>query len=268
MRLEGLRVVVTGAGSGIGLATARLARREGARVAALDVRPLAENEGVLPVAADVTDQTSLDDAAATVVGAFDGVDVLVCNAGVGTTGTVLDDPEEEWHRVYDVNVVGIVRTVRAFIEPLRASEHAAIVNTASIVSVVGLPQRACYGASKGAVLALTLAMAADFVSDGIRVNCVCPGTVDTPWVGRLLEAAPDPETARRNLVARQPIGRLGTADEIAEAIVYLASPAAGYVTGTALMIDGGTSGFRVPPSQGGAPRHPAQGGAPRHPEAP
>jgi NAD(P)-dependent dehydrogenase (short-subunit alcohol dehydrogenase family) len=114
------------------------------------------------------------------------------------------------------------------------------------VSVTGLPQRAVYGASKGAVYALTMSMAADLVADGIRVNCVCPGTVDTPWVGRLLDAAPDREAARRNLIARQPIGRLGTAEEIAEAIVYLASPAAGYVTGSALMIDGGTSGFRVP----------------------
>jgi NAD(P)-dependent dehydrogenase (short-subunit alcohol dehydrogenase family) len=105
-----------------------------------------------------------------------------------------------------------------------------------------------YGASKGAVLALTLSMAADLTSEGIRVNCVCPGTVDTPWVGRLLDAAPDPDAARRNLVARQPVGRLGTAEEIAEAIVYLAAPSSGYVTGTALMIDGGTSGFRVPTS--------------------
>jgi NAD(P)-dependent dehydrogenase (short-subunit alcohol dehydrogenase family) len=96
------------------------------------------------------------------------------------------------------------------------------------------------------VLALTLAMAADLVEEGIRVNCVCPGTVDTPWVGRLLDAAEDPEAARSDLVARQPIGRLGTAEEIAEAIVYLASPAAGYTTGTALALDGGISGFRVP----------------------
>jgi NAD(P)-dependent dehydrogenase (short-subunit alcohol dehydrogenase family) len=245
-RMDGIVAAVTGAGSGIGLATAKLLWAEGARVAALDLQPPGAEEGVLPVTADVTDQSSLDNAAEQVTGAFGGVDVLVCNAGIGSSGTVVDNPDEEWHRVYDVNVVGIVRTVRAFVEPLRASQRAAIVNTASIVSVVGLPQRACYGASKGAVLALTLAMAADFTADGIRVNCVCPGTVDTPWVGRLLNAAPDPEVARRNLIARQPVGRLGTAEEIAEAIVYLASPTSGYVTGTALMIDGGISGFRVP----------------------
>lgn len=245
-RMEGLVAVVTGAGSGIGLATARLMRAEGARVAALDLDPPEASDALLPVRADVTEQASMDAAAGAVVNAFDGVDVLVCNAGIGASGTVLDNPDDEWHRVYDTNVVGIVRTVRAFAEPLRSSRSPAIVCTASIVSTTGLPQRACYGASKGAVLALTMAMAADFVRDGIRVNCVCPGTVDTPWVARLLDAAPDPEAARRNLVARQPIGRLGTAEEIAEAICYLASPGAGYVTGSALMIDGGTSGFRVP----------------------
>lgn len=244
MRLEGLSAAVTGAGSGIGLATAQLMMREGARVASLDVRPAAEDD-LLAVTADVTSQASMDAAAAEVLGAFGGLDILVCNAGIGASGTVADNDEDEWRRVFDVNVFGIVRTVRSFLGPLRASDNAAIVCTASIVSVFGLPQRACYGASKGAVLALTKAMAADHVSDGIRVNCVCPGTVDTPWVGRLLDAAPDPAAARANLVARQPVGRLGTAEEIAEAIVYLASPASGYVTGSALMIDGGTSGFRV-----------------------
>ena len=165
---------------------------------------------------------------------------------IGSVGTVEENDDDEWHRVYDVNVVGIVRTAAAFLPMLRRSDHAAIVNTASIVSTTGLPRRVCYGASKGAVLSLTMAMAADHVGEGIRVNCVCPGTIDTPWVGRLLDATDDPQAARSNLIARQPIGRLGTAPEIAEAIVYPASPAAGYVTGSALAIDGGTSGFQVP----------------------
>jgi 2-keto-3-deoxy-L-fuconate dehydrogenase len=137
-----------------------------------------------------------------------------------------------------------VRTARAFLPQLRQSDSAAIVNTSSVVATTGLPQRACYGASKGAVLALTMAMAADLVGDGIRVNCVCPGTVDTPWVQRLLAAAEDPDAARRALVARQPVGRLGTAEEVADAVVYLAT--ARYVTGTALAIDGGITGFRIP----------------------
>src|SRR5581483_8178533 len=142
--------------------------------------------------------------------------------------------------------VGIVRTARAFLPLVRQSAHGSIVCTASIVSNVGLPQRACYGASKGAVQALTMAMACDLAPERIRVNCVCPGTVDTPWVGRLLDQAADPAAARAALIARQPIGRLGTAEEIAAAIVYLASPDAGYVTGTSLAIDGGTSGFQRP----------------------
>jgi 2-keto-3-deoxy-L-fuconate dehydrogenase len=246
MRMDGLRAVVTGAGSGIGLATAELMLAEGARVAALDLRPPKEANGLLPVTADVTDQSSMDEAAARVLEDLGGIDVLICNAGIGASGTVVDNDDDEWHRVYDVNVLGIVRTVRPFLNALKQSTNAAIVCTASIVSVVGLPQRAVYGASKGAVYALTMSMASDLVGDGVRVNCVCPGTVDTPWVGRLLDAAPDPDAARATLVARQPIGRLGTAEEIAEAIVYLASPASGYVTGSALMIDGGISGFRVP----------------------
>ena len=245
MRLEKLRAAITGAGSGIGLATAQLMVREGARVAALDLQP-PNADDVLPITADVTDQRSMDAAATKTLETFGGLDVLVCNAGIGATGTVADNDDDEWRRVFDVNVLGIVRTVRAFLDSLKESPKAAIVCTASVVSLVGLPQRAAYSATKGAVYALTMSMAADLVEHGIRVNCVCPGTVDTPWVARLLDAQPDADEARRNLVARQPIGRLGTAEEIAEAIVYLTSPAAGYVTGTALMIDGGISGFRVP----------------------
>ena len=246
MRLEGIRAAVTGAGSGIGLATAQLMVREGATVAALDLNPPPPAEGIVPIEADVTDGGSMQRAADAVRDRFGGLDVLICNAGIGSVGTVEENDDDEWHRVYDVNVVGIVRTAKAFLPMLRESARAAIVNTASIVSTTGLPRRACYGASKGAVLSLTMAMASDHVGEGIRVNCVCPGTVDTPWVGRLLAATDDPDAARRNLVSRQPIGRLGTAEEVAEAIVYLASPAAGYVTGTALAIDGGTAGFRVP----------------------
>jgi NAD(P)-dependent dehydrogenase (short-subunit alcohol dehydrogenase family) len=228
------------------VATTRLLVAEGARVAALDLNPSAPEEGTVPLLADVTNQTSLNDAARAAATELGGIDIVVANAGIGAVGTAVDNDDDEWHRVYDVNVVGIVRTVRAFLPLLRQSDHGAIVCTASVVATTGLVQRACYGASKGAVLALTMSMAADFAADGIRVNCVCPGTVDTPWVGRLLDATDDPAAARANLVARQPVGRLGTAEEIADAIVYLASPRAGYVTGTALAIDGGITGFRVP----------------------
>jgi NAD(P)-dependent dehydrogenase (short-subunit alcohol dehydrogenase family) len=247
MSYDGLVAAVTGGGSGIGLATARAMASAGARVAALDLRPPEGEAGITGFTADVTDQASLHAAAAAVRDGLGNVDVLVCNAGIGAVGGVEDNDDDEWHRVYDVNVVGIVRTVRAFLPQLRASHQAAIVTTASVVSNVGLVQRAVYGASKGAVLSLTLAMAADLVGEGIRVNTVCPGTVDTPWVGRLLDQADDPAAARAALVARQPVGRLGTAEEVAAAITYLASPAAGYVTGTALAIDGGIAGIRVAP---------------------
>jgi 2-keto-3-deoxy-L-fuconate dehydrogenase len=243
---DGVVAVVTGAGSGIGLATTTALVAAGARVAALDLAPPPPSAAVLPVEADVTSQRSLDAAATRSAAELGPADVLVCNAGIGAAGTVEANDDDEWHRVYDVNVVGIVRTARAYLPQLRRSTGGAIVNTASVVSTVGLPARACYGASKGAVLALTMAMAADLAGEGIRVNCVCPGTVDTPWVARLLAAADDPDAARAALVARQPIGRLGTAEEVAAAILYLASPASGYTTGTALAVDGGISGFRVP----------------------
>jgi NAD(P)-dependent dehydrogenase (short-subunit alcohol dehydrogenase family) len=246
LALKELTAVVTGSGSGIGLATADALLAEGARVAALDLQPPPARDGLLPLVCDVTDQAAVDAAIAAAAAHFGGIDVLVNNAGIGAQGTVEENEIAEWQHVFDVNVFAMVRVSRACLPHLRQSTRAAIVNTASIVSWTGLVRRACYGASKGAVYALTLAMAADHLADGIRVNCVCPGTIDTPWVGRLLAAAPDPAAARASLVARQPIGRLGTAAEVAAAICYLASPAAGYITGTALQIDGGTHSVVVP----------------------
>ena len=190
---EGVVAVVTGGGSGIGLATARLLAARGASVAAIDLDPAAADGATLPVVADVTSEDSLRTAIATVVEQFGGLDVLVNNAGIGATGTVEDNSDEEWRRVLDVNLLGIVRASRAALPHLRRSPAAAIVNTCSIAAVVGLPRRALYSATKGAVLALTLAMAADHVGEGIRVNCVVPGTAETPWVQRLLDATPDPE---------------------------------------------------------------------------
>jgi NAD(P)-dependent dehydrogenase (short-subunit alcohol dehydrogenase family) len=150
--------------------------------------------------------------------------------------------------VLDLNVVGIARVTRAALPYLRRSSAAAIVNTCSIAATAGLPQRALYAASKGAVLALTRAMAADHVAEGIRVNCVNPGTVATPWVDRLLADAPDPAAERAALQARQPHGRLVSAEEVAAAIAYLASPLAGSTTGTDLAVDGGMQGLRVRPT--------------------
>ncbi|MEE1821474.1 SDR family oxidoreductase, partial [Streptomyces sp. BE20] len=169
------------------------------------------------------------------------------NAGIGAIGTVEDNPDDQWHTVLDVNVLGLVRVTRAALPHLRASAHASVVNVCSIAATAGLPQRALYSASKGAVLSLTLAMAADHVREGIRVNCVNPGTVDTPWIGRLLESAGNPAAERAALCARQPHGRLVTSEEVAAAVVYLAGPAAGSVTGTALAVDGGMAGLRLRP---------------------
>ncbi|WP_306191693.1 SDR family NAD(P)-dependent oxidoreductase [Streptomyces sp. MK5] len=244
----GLRALVTGGASGIGRATAGLLAERGARVAVLDLDPSSVDEPLLAFRADVTDDAVLREAVAAAVTELGGLDVLVNNAGIGAQGTVEDNDDEEWHRVFDVNVLGMVRTARAALPHLRESRHAAIVNTCSIAATAGLPRRALYSATKGAVYSLTLAMAADHVREGIRVNCVNPGTVDTPWVGRLLDAAPDPAAERAALQARQPAGRLVAAAEVAGAIAYLASPLSGATTGTALAVDGGMQGLRPRPA--------------------
>ena len=252
----GQAALITGGASGIGLATARLLAARGARVAVLDrVEADRQSSGLYPVVADVTDDAAVRGAVAEAAGMLDGrLDILVNNAGIGAAGTVEDHGDDEWHRVLDVNVLGIVRTTRAALPLLRRAARdrgqAAIVNTCSVVATAGLPQRALYGASKGAVYALTLAMAADYVAESIRVNCVNPGTADTPWVSRLLDAASDPAAERAALNARQPLGRLVRADEVAAAIAYLASPLAGATTGTALAVDGGMQGLRVRPRPG------------------
>src|SRR5262249_37613663 len=156
---------------------------------------------------DVRDDASVRAAVAEAVEHLGGLDVLVNNAGIGAQGTVEDNTDEEWRNVFEVNVFGMVRVTRAALPHLRRSEHAAIVNTCSIAATAGLPQRALYSATKGAVQSLTLAMAADHLRDGIRVTCVNPGTADTPWVSRLLAATEDPEAERAALAARQPSGR-------------------------------------------------------------
>ncbi|HZF88516.1 SDR family oxidoreductase [Streptomyces sp.] len=245
---EGLRALVTGGASGIGRATARLLAERGARVAVLDLDTAAVEKPLLGYRADVTDDISVRRAVSAAAADLGGLDVLVNNAGVGAQGTVEDNDDAEWHRVLDVNVVGMVRVARAALPHLRRSAHAAVVNTCSIAATAGLPRRALYSATKGAVYSLTLAMAADHVHEGIRVTCVNPGTADTPWIGRLLDAADDPAAERAALEARQPTGRLVSAAEVAGAIAYLASPLSGATTGTALAVDGGMQGLRPRPA--------------------
>ncbi len=242
---EGLVALVTGGASGLGASTATLLQERGARVAVLDRSIDAVPEELLAVTCDVTDQAAVDRAIATIVERFGGLDVVVNNAGIGATGDVSENDEAEWARVLDVNVTGIARVTRAALPHLRRSPHAAVVNMCSAVAFVGVRQRALYSASKGAVLALTLAMAADHVREGIRVNAVAPGTAETPWVGRLLDAAADPVAAAGELRARQPLGRLVTADEVAHAVASLATPAAASTTGTVLRVDGGMTALRL-----------------------
>ena len=247
MEFTGIRALVTGGASGIGLATAQLLTERGATVACLDLD--GPPEPLYGVRADIRDDEQVRPAVAQAVEHLGGLDVLVNNAGIGAQGTVEDNDDAAWRNVFDVNVFGMVRMARAALPHLRRSEHAAIVNTCSIAATVGLPSRALYSATKGAVLSLTLAMAADHIREGIRVTCVNPGTADTPWIGRLLDAAADPEAERAALEARQPSGRLVSASEVAAAIAYLASPLASATTGTALAVDGGMDGLRIRPEK-------------------
>jgi NAD(P)-dependent dehydrogenase (short-subunit alcohol dehydrogenase family) len=173
------------------------------------------------------------------------LDILINNAGIGSLTTVEHESDEVWQRVLNINVIGTARVSKLAIPLLRNSKHAAIVNTASIAATDGLPNRAAYSASKGAVLTLTLAMATDHLSDGIRVNAVNPATTDTPWIKKLLDLSDDANAARVALEARQPMGRLISPTEIANAILFLASPLQTSITGTTLSIDGGMHSLRI-----------------------
>jgi len=243
---EGIRAVVTGGASGIGAATATLMRDRGASVYCLDLHPEGTPHGCAGLPCDVSDEVSTSKAMGDAAEDLGGIDVLVNNAGIGASGSIEESDDDTFRRLHEVNVLGIVRATRAALPHLRRSENAAVVNTCSVAATVGLPQRAAYSASKGAVLALTLAMAADHLRDGVRVTCVAPGTADTPWVQRLLAEADDPKEARRALEARQPTGRLVPAEEVARAICSLASPLSGSSTGTVVTVDGGLTNLRLP----------------------
>lgn len=249
--LSGLRALVTGAASGIGLATADALMAAGATVAVLDrvspiFRPDAPTHRL--VVGDVTDDDEVRAAVQAAIIGLDGLDILVNNVGMSAIGTVADNSDAEWLRVFDVNLFGTVRVTRAALPALKESPHAAIVNVTSIAATTGIEQRAVYSATKGALHALTLAMAADHLSDGIRVNAVSPGTADTPFVQGILARSADPAAERAALSARQPHGRLVSPAEIAHAIVYLASPLAGSTTGTVLAVDAGFERLRRRPS--------------------
>ncbi|HEU5222791.1 MAG TPA: SDR family oxidoreductase [Candidatus Lumbricidophila sp.] len=246
--LTDLVAIVTGGASGIGAAITRQLRAKGAKVAVFDLNP-ADAEADLAVEVNIADDATVVAGVQQVVDTFGRIDIVVNNAGIGAVGDVTANSDEEWARVLSINVIGTARVSRAAMPYLRTSPAAAIVNTSSIAATAGIPQRALYSATKGAILSLTLAMAADHIREGIRVNAVNPGTADTPWVQRLLGQAADPAAERKALEARQPHGRLVDPEEVAAAVVFLASPASGSTTGVALAVDGGMQGLRLRPAQ-------------------
>jgi NAD(P)-dependent dehydrogenase (short-subunit alcohol dehydrogenase family) len=243
--LDGLVAVVTGGAAGIGLETARTLAAQGATVGVFDLAIGDLADGLHGYAVDVRDRASIAAAVDALTAEFGGIDILVNNAGIAAVGTVEENDDAEWARVLDVNVTGMARVTAAALPWLRRSAHAAVVNVCSIAALNGLPRRALYSASKGAVLSLTFAMATDHVADGIRVNAVSPGTVATEFVDRLLQTFDDPVAERAAMDARQAIGRMVTPREVADAIAFLASPRSSATTGTALEVDGGATHLRV-----------------------
>lgn len=241
---EGLVAAVTGGASGLGKAIADELARQGARVYALDLNTEPVTEPHTGLRCDIGDDDSVRAAIAAVVADAGRLDIVVANAGIGAQGDVEANDDDEWTRILNVNVIGSARTIRHALPHLKESPAPAVVLTSSIAAWAGLPQRVLYSASKGAISAMTLAIAADCLPLGIRVNAVAPGTAETPWVGRLLDSAVDPDAERAALEARQPSGRLVQPQEVADAVAYLASPRSASTNGVILAVDGGMYSLR------------------------
>jgi NAD(P)-dependent dehydrogenase (short-subunit alcohol dehydrogenase family) len=249
MRLEDKVAIVTGGGSGIGRATCRLFAREGAAVVVADRRgdaaadvaaELAAAGGrSLALAVDVAASAEVRRMVEETVRAFGRLDVLVNNAGYGIAGSVLDVNEKDWDDLMAVNVRGVFLCCKHAIPAMRARGGGVIVNVASVVASIGIRNRAAYVASKGAVAALTRAVALDHIEDGIRCNAIAPGTVDTAYYDQMLRQSPDPDALRRSLAERQALGRMGTPEEIADGILFLACDESRFATGSILTVDGG-----------------------------
>ncbi|XP_071113060.1 dehydrogenase/reductase SDR family member 6-like [Haliotis cracherodii] len=242
-RVDGKVVIVTAAAQGIGRASAEALAREGARVIATDINAdkLKELESVKGIETQLLDVTSTADVEA-FVAKFDKIDVVFNCAGFVHNGTILDCDEKSWDFAFDINVKSMYRMCKQVIPKMVAEKRGSIINMSSVASSIkGAPNRFVYGTTKAAVIGLTKAMAADFCSQQIRLNCICPGTVDTPSLRDRINALPDPEQGMKDFIARQKFGRLGTAGEIASLVVYLASDESSYVTGQEFIIDGGWS---------------------------
>ncbi len=239
--LAGKKALVTAAAQGIGRATALAFAAEGAEVMATDINvgrleELAGTPGISVKQLDVSDAQAVNSLAAE----MPPLDVLCNVAGYVHNGTILDCPEEDWDFSFDLNVKSMYRTIRAFLPAMLENGGGSIVNMASVASSLrGIPNRCVYGASKAAVIGLTKSVAKDFIQQGIRCNCICPGTIESPSLDDRINAFDDPVAARKAFIARQPIGRLGTAEEIAAMAVYLAGDVSGYTTGTSMILDGG-----------------------------
>ena len=251
MKLQGNTAIITGAAAGIGAASAVLFASEGAKVVAVDIdrealdqvsdQIIGASGTCLALPADVSQRDDVQSVLRSALQKFGRIDILFNNAGIVPTGKVEEISEEQWDRAMAINVKSMYLFCHAIIPKFKEQGGGVILNTASATALRAVVDRACYTATKAAVIGLTKSMALDCVRDNIRVNCLCPGTVDTPSLAQRLAALPDPAQARKNFVARQPMGRLGTAEEIAQAALYLVSPEAGFVTGMAFAIDGGFS---------------------------
>lgn len=248
-RLEGQTALVTGGGAGVGAAIGQRLAEEGARVVLVDIDRatahaeaqalLAQGHTVWPYGADVSDEQQVAGLAEDLRRAGRMPGILVNNAGVGSAAALANTSSEIWQRTLAVNLTGCFLMCRAFLPDMVERREGVIVNIASAAALAAVTDRAAYIASKAGVVGLTKSIAVDYVGFGIRANAVCPGTVDTPWVGRITAGYADPAAARRAMEARQMMGRLGRPEEIAAAVAYLASGDASFVTGTALVVDGG-----------------------------